>query len=496
MKHHRLFALLFSAATALFLSSSLAQAYTSSDYYNAGLQLYNAQNYSQAVQYFSAAIQVDPNNAAALQGRANCYYAQGQYQQALDDYQKVQVLQPNPQLAAMIQSLQAKLGTAPSAAPPAPGPAAASPSAVAPPPAPGAATPDSFAQGTALYQQRQYAQAIPLFQQAVRDNPKNANAYYYLGVCQMQAGDMKDAAVALGVSNKLNPNPSVASYVDQLKARLSPGDQQWVDGQITAEATTAAAGISAPTVSKSFGIRLEPALYLVSLSDFTASAQTDQKLAQQDQANDPSLTFNGSVPSGFLGIGVEPVLKLGDDLELGLDLAVLPVGTVTLNTQDSNGNVTNSSLAIAGVDIGLNLRYFLGKGDLQPFIAGGPLVCPIGIALSGTNASAGVTATGSGNFSGLAVGGQVQAGLDYHLGDTFLVNLTAGFQLASASSFTGSVSVNGSNGSGTEPGQLEFSTTGQEIYFLPSGQSPATGDRPLQVDLSGPYVGLGVSAYF
>ena len=53
-----------------FLSSSKAFAYSSADYYKAGLQLYTAKNYSQAVRYFGAAIQLDPNNTAALQAEA------------------------------------------------------------------------------------------------------------------------------------------------------------------------------------------------------------------------------------------------------------------------------------------------------------------------------------------------------------------------------------------------------------------------------------------
>ncbi len=181
---------------------------------NAGLQLYNAKNYPQAARHFGAAISLDPNNVAALRGQANSYYALGQYQQALDDYQKVQALQPSPQLASMIQALQAKVGAG------APAPQSASPGA---PSVPGAAPGDSFAQGVALFQQQQYAQSVPLFQKAVQENPNDSKAYYYLGVAQVQSGDMKNAAVALGLSNKLNPSPSVAVYVDRVKGPPFPG---------------------------------------------------------------------------------------------------------------------------------------------------------------------------------------------------------------------------------------------------------------------------------
>ena len=92
----------------LLLDSTALNAATSSDYYKAGQQLYDAKNYSQAVSYFGAAIQLDPGNMAAYEGRANCYYALGNQQAALADYQKVQSVKPDPQVAQMIQTLQAQ----------------------------------------------------------------------------------------------------------------------------------------------------------------------------------------------------------------------------------------------------------------------------------------------------------------------------------------------------------------------------------------------------
>src|SRR6266852_9002702 len=90
----------------IFMFSGTAYAVTSADYAKAGLQLYNQKNYAQAVQYYGAAISLDPNNAAALQGRANCYYILGQLPQALGDYQKVYAVAPSSQLSQFIQALQ------------------------------------------------------------------------------------------------------------------------------------------------------------------------------------------------------------------------------------------------------------------------------------------------------------------------------------------------------------------------------------------------------
>src|ERR1700722_15479571 len=122
---------LFFMVAFVFLSSfsSNAAAYTATDYYNAGLQLYNAKNYDQARQYFEAAVNLDPTNTAALTGAANCYYVQGDDAQALVDYQKLQAMDPNnSQWPALIQQLQAKTASASPATPGSP----AAPSAPAP----------------------------------------------------------------------------------------------------------------------------------------------------------------------------------------------------------------------------------------------------------------------------------------------------------------------------------------------------------------------------
>ena len=209
-----------------FALSQAAQGYTVADYYQAGLQLFNAKDYVKAVQYFSAALSLDPNNTASLQGRANCYYSLGQYQDALNDYEKVQAIAPSPQLSQFIQAVQAKVGPA----------SPASGAAALPVASPG----ESFNQGVALYQQRQYAAAVPDFQKAVQENPADANASYYLGASYLGLGDMKNAALNLELSNKKQPNPSVEAYVTQLKARMTPEDQQWVDAQVAASSSASA----------------------------------------------------------------------------------------------------------------------------------------------------------------------------------------------------------------------------------------------------------------
>ena len=55
----------FSVTAFLLLLAVGVQAQTSDVYYQAGLKLYSSQDYSRALQYFGAAIKLDPQNAAA-----------------------------------------------------------------------------------------------------------------------------------------------------------------------------------------------------------------------------------------------------------------------------------------------------------------------------------------------------------------------------------------------------------------------------------------------
>jgi tetratricopeptide (TPR) repeat protein len=110
----------------LALSGSAFAAATSQQYLDAGNQFYRAKDMSKAVQYYKAAIQVDPNNAAAHQSLGSAYYSMGQKSEALAEYQKALAINPNnPQLSSFVQTLQSQ-GVAPSASYPSASPSSSS----------------------------------------------------------------------------------------------------------------------------------------------------------------------------------------------------------------------------------------------------------------------------------------------------------------------------------------------------------------------------------
>jgi hypothetical protein len=79
-------------------------------YYEAGNTLYIQKNYPQAIRYYDAAIQANPDMWQAYQGMGNCYYTQGDNPKALANYQKCLSLHPdNPSLSSMVQTLREKV---------------------------------------------------------------------------------------------------------------------------------------------------------------------------------------------------------------------------------------------------------------------------------------------------------------------------------------------------------------------------------------------------
>ena len=384
----------------LFLNSSKAQAYAAADYYNAGLQLYNAQNYAQAAQYFSAAVQMDPTNMAALQGRANCYYTLGRYSEALADYQKVDSVMPSPALDQMIQSLQAKVAAAPGAT------------------TGGGETPTTFK-----------------------------------------------------VSN-----------------------------------TGASHGVVRPR-----SYRISPYISLFNLSDFNGNAQYMANSAASIYAQgDTSVVESGTVPTGAPGVNLEVENPILPDFNVSVEVGLTAAGTAQDNIQDDNGLTWTDSFNMLLGHFGVLGRLYLGDGDLQPWVAAGPII-DFGSVNSAYNVDIPATsysANFSGPSSGVGFGGQAQLGIDYKISDNISISAFAGYQVASISNFSNTVNTssipNVASGS-TATLSVVPTSTGNAIIPVDNGilcfptydqgagsQAPA-GTRPATIDDSGVFGGLSVA---
>jgi hypothetical protein len=88
----------------------------SMQYCQAGHTYYSQKNYDQAIRYYDAALNVDPNLWQAYQGLGNCHYAKGDKPKALSNYLKCLSLhRENPSLSSFVESLRAEMKEAESA---------------------------------------------------------------------------------------------------------------------------------------------------------------------------------------------------------------------------------------------------------------------------------------------------------------------------------------------------------------------------------------------
>jgi len=95
-------------------SLAQAQTYTADQYFQAGSKCYQDKNYSQALTYLNAAVQLNPSYGAAHQLRGNCYYYMGDKTSAAACYQQAYALDPsNAALGQTIAGLQAASGANP-----------------------------------------------------------------------------------------------------------------------------------------------------------------------------------------------------------------------------------------------------------------------------------------------------------------------------------------------------------------------------------------------
>jgi tetratricopeptide (TPR) repeat protein len=98
------------------LAAQSALAATSEEYYNAGMSLYQKAQYSQSIQYYQAAVQLDPSNWRAYQGMGHSYYRSGNIPEAVKAYDASLKLNPgNTELQKFVDNLKASQPAVPAA---------------------------------------------------------------------------------------------------------------------------------------------------------------------------------------------------------------------------------------------------------------------------------------------------------------------------------------------------------------------------------------------
>jgi tetratricopeptide (TPR) repeat protein len=469
MRGLKLGAWLLAGLTLLLLSRpelSLAQATGAAQYYAAGNQLYTARNYAQAAQYYSAATKMDPNYSPAYQGLGNCFYALGRRSDALAFYQRALALNPsNAQLSQFVQSLQNQLG------------AAGQPALVA--------TPTAMQQGITLMKQRQYADALPFFQQAISDTPNDYRPYYYAGYASAMTRDNKDAALYFALANQKYPNASIQNMAYRYKMALGPDDQQWVSDQMAKSAQGEAVAGAASKFTPNFGFHIEGGVYNI------LSNPTD---IQNGAIAAHSVSLTGQTPAWSPLISFEPYYQFSPNFEVNLEVAYLPAGTLSyswFNTAMGGTDDYQYSYSISMVNLGLGLRINFGDSDTVPYLEAGAELSPTSLAftkqaLDSTPATNGMTD----NFTGMAFGGHADIGVDFKLSKELLLGPYVGFRYLNISSFSDSsgavLKVDKNSGDVTTPSTAAGAASAQ------SGANYV----PLTLDLSGIKAGLNLTLVF
>ena len=149
-------------------------------YYNLGLANAKKGQYAEAEAAFLTAVQLGPSSADAYTGLANIYNAQKKFDQAAE-------------ASAQAQKLSAA--------------------------APGGASASSvFNQGVIAWNASKIPEAKKAFEEALRLDPKLADAHYWLGMANLNEGKMPEAATSFETYLKLD---AAGKYAEQAKGILS-----------------------------------------------------------------------------------------------------------------------------------------------------------------------------------------------------------------------------------------------------------------------------------
>ena len=486
-------------ALAMFLGSPLslkAQAYSAGQYFTAANQLYSSRNYNQAIQYYGAVVKSNPTYAPAYQGIGNCYYALGNKPYALAYYQKAYQISPSAQLGQFIQSLQAQ---------------AASSGVGMGLQAPRPQINPSLAMGIRYFQARQYAAAIPYFQQATRQVPNDYRPFYYLGYSYYMVNQRKYGALYISVADMKQPNRSILAAASRIKSNLSDDDADWVDDQLS-------------KYSDATGLK-PPAFKNKPVFGFDAGIGMDYLLSNPTQitqyvAMAGSVSLSGVTPSLLPLPTAEFFMQVNPNIELDLSGSYLPVGTLSYTWTEtapwpSNDPYlpnqfyaasspydyykVNYTTSIFTTSLGFKLLF--GDPTVKAYFGAGADVSPISLTFKksiydGTGKLLGEDpsssdVTGEGDYTSVAFGGHAVLGANFILSHGLSFGPYIGYKYLEATNFKnalGTLTINQANGD----------VGNSSVFSNPTIYQNGTpvNTVPLDLDLSGIYGGLNVNFSF
>jgi tetratricopeptide (TPR) repeat protein len=182
--------------------------------FDAGVAASNAGNFDEAIAKFNAVLADAPKCAECYTNMAVVYTRKKEYDQAEAMYKKALEITPNNadlyNGLASLYNAQKKFDLAAEASAQAQKLSAAAPG--------GASASSIFNQGVIAWNASKIPEAKKAFQQAVELDPKLADAHYWLGMANLNEGNMADAAKSFEEYLKLAPT---GQYAEQAKGVLS-----------------------------------------------------------------------------------------------------------------------------------------------------------------------------------------------------------------------------------------------------------------------------------
>ena len=522
----------FLALLALFFLSQarMVSASALSADYSQAVSLFKAQNFQAALPLFQQIVQDEPSNAKAYSYLGSCQGSVGYLRGEALNYYISNRLSPDPALKATADKVMGQLSledsdwvdqhldnfslpgpqAAPTAAPATPVPATA-----VPPAAPAAPSTLDDSEAVSLFAAQDYQGALPLFQKLVQEDPGNAKAYSRLGSCEENLGDIKGAALAYYLSDRLSPNPQLKSKADQLMHLLSPAQQNSVLDQLASWKNPSApmASSTPPPSSPSkpaspFGLRFASGISFFNLADFQSDLKFRIAEVQGFQAANPTYYYRlqSSISSNNEPLEVEPYLKLNPDVELGLVLGYWPSISYTYLITDVHPQYfVNSEFDMDSFELLVTGRvYFLGKDPKGFRLFFEPSFGVQPINLHRTYGYANTSGTPSADQTGESLGSTtlesvLQLGASFPVAPNLFLSFSAGYEFSASSGFEGTWSDSAVAGKNGAQGSLRLytsPTTGQSsLTFVPDDPNllSAFGEdantiaysRPLSIDQGG-----------
>src|SRR5687768_10239037 len=182
--------------------------------FEAGVKLSNENNYDEAIAKFNEVLATIPKCVECQTNIASLQMAKKDYDAAEASYKKALELNPNSAEAynglANLYNAQKKFDQAAEASAQAAKLGAAAPG--------GASASTVFNQGVIAWNASRIADAKKSFEEAVRLDPKLAEAHYWLGMANLNEGKMPEAAKSFEEYMKLEP---AGKYAEQAKGILT-----------------------------------------------------------------------------------------------------------------------------------------------------------------------------------------------------------------------------------------------------------------------------------